>query len=318
MKPHLLRLALSAVCLWTASPTPAQDPPQGESAAVGEEKKPQDPQKPGEQDPAKPPSPFAKLTFESGRVHVKGDIATLDLPAGWQYLQQQQARFVVEQVWGNPPRPSTLGLVAPPGFQEMQSDWAIIVSFEEEGYVKDDDAGSIDYSELLSTMQKGATEANTERKKQGYPTLDIVGWAEQPHYDATEKKLYWAKSLRFEGEPGLTLNYDVRVLGRRGVLVMQAVASVDDLQTVAAGCKQVLAGTEFATGHRYSDFDGNIDKVAAYGIGGLIAGKILLKAGLLKLLLKPLLIGGALIIGLFAKLLGGKKAKAEGPARDTA
>ncbi len=31
----------------------------------------------------------------------------------------------------------------------------------------------------------------------------------------------------------------------------------------------------------YGDFDSNIDKVAAYGIGGLVAGKLAAKVGLL-------------------------------------
>src|SRR5262249_33465184 len=104
-----------------------------------------------------------------------------------------------------------------------------------------------------------------------------------------------------------TLNYDVRILGRRGVLVLTAVADEEELATVAQGCKAILAGTQFVSGQRYEDFDSGLDKVAAYGIGGLIAGKLLLKVGFFKLLLKPLLVVGALAVGGVAKLLGRKK-----------
>jgi hypothetical protein len=47
--------------------------------------------------------------------------------------------------------------------------------------------------------------------------------------------------------------------------------------------------------------------VAAYGIGGLIAGKLLLKGGILKALLKPLIAVGVLVAGGLVKAFGRKK-----------
>ena len=41
----------------------------------------------------------------------------------------------------------------------------------------------------------------------------------------------------------------------------------------------------FTEGNRYADFKPGIDKVAAVGIGGLIAGKVIAKTGLLVTLL---------------------------------
>ncbi|MEI9946724.1 MAG: DUF2167 domain-containing protein [Chitinophagaceae bacterium] len=40
-----------------------------------------------------------------------------------------------------------------------------------------------------------------------------------------------------------------------------------------------MAIAEFTDGNRYADFNDNTDKVAAYTVGGLVAGKILLKIG---------------------------------------
>ncbi|MCA8968430.1 MAG: DUF2167 domain-containing protein [Planctomycetes bacterium] len=248
------------------------------------------------------------ITIETGKVKVR-DHATIDLPDGWGYLQTKDARFVVEKVWGNPPDAGVLGLVIP-SMSKDPREWAygIITSFEDEGYVKDDDAKDTDYDALLADMQEGMKESNKQRKKAGYGTVDLVGWAERPHYDSAQKKLYWAKTLRFDDEPSTVLNYDVRILGRHGYLVLQAVAQSDQLTEVAEGSKAVLARTEFVDGKRYEDFDSSIDKVAAYGIGGLIAGKVLLKAGILKVLLKPLLIVGAVVVAAAAKLFGKKKA----------
>lgn len=39
-------------------------------------------------------------------------------------------------------------------------------------------------------------------------------------------------------------------------------------------------------GQRYNDFSAGIDEVAAYGIGGLVAGKVLAKVGFFAIILK--------------------------------
>ena len=72
----------------------------------------------------------------------------------------------------------------------------------------------------------------------------------------------------------------MRILGREGVLVLNLVATMPQLQEIEAAIPTVLAMTNFNPGYRYSDFDPGVDKVAAYGIGALIAGKLAAKAGL--------------------------------------
>ena len=265
------------------------------------------------QDPQAPTSGGSdrELGFEKGRIDVSNGLATIDLPEGWSYLQRADARFVVEELWGNPPDTSVVGLVSP---DAEDANWAIIVSVENEGHVDDSDVNDLDYDELLESMQDDSEESNDARKEAGYETVELVGWAEAPHYDAAEKKLYWAKQLRFEGSPSDTLNYDVRVLGRDEVLVLSAVGDMSDLAAVAAGAKEILAVTQFTEGNRYSDFDPKIDKVAAYGIGGLIAGKVLAKAGLFAVIAKAwkLIVIAIAAVGVgVAKLFRGGAAKAE-------
>jgi uncharacterized protein DUF2167 len=68
--------------------------------------------------------------------------------------------------------------------------------------------------------------------------------------------------LSFGGETEHTLNYDIRALGRRGVLSLNAVASMDQLQAVEKDMKQVLSFVEFNDGHRYNDYVAGADKVA--------------------------------------------------------
>ena len=75
------------------------------------------------------------------------------------------------------------------------------------------------------TVGSGSLAANEEREKQGFERVTLIGWAEPPSYDAAAHKLYWAKELAFADNPDHTLNYNIRVLGRRGVLVLNAYAS---------------------------------------------------------------------------------------------
>ena len=65
--------------------------------------------------------------------------------------------------------------------------------------------------------------------------------------------------------------------------------------------EKIYALVEFEDGHRYSDFNPDIDTVAAYGIGGLIAGKVAMKAGLFVLLAKGWKI---LVVGVIALVAG--------------
>ena len=102
---------------------------------------------------------------------------------------------------------------------------------------------------------------------------------------------------------------------------MIAVGGVDQLAVIAQGAKSVIPGTEFTPGNRYEEFDSGVDKVAAYGIGGLIAGGILAKAGLFKVIglffvkfAKPLIIAGVALVALLVRMFGMKKKDASSPS----
>jgi uncharacterized membrane-anchored protein len=160
-------------------------------------------------------------------------------------------------------------------------------------------------------MKAGVAESNKLRQEKGYPTVDLLGWAAPPHYDAESHKLYWAKKLKFEGEEGETLNYSIRMLGRKGVLELNAIASVDQFSQIDAQTPQILGMVDFKEGSRYADFDPKVDKVAEYGIATLVAGGALAlaaKAGFFKVLLVGLLAAKKfVIIGVIAAVAAVKK-----------
>jgi len=251
------------------------------------------------------------LPTKTGTVAIEGGNATMTLPDGYHYLAKTEAQFWLSEIWGNPKLDSVLGLVLPSTPLEAldaedSEGFGIVLRYDDMGHVDDDDAADADYAAILTDMQKDTVEANAQRKAAGFPEVQLLGWAEPPRYDAAAKKIYWAKRLKFDGHDAEQLNYDVRILGRKGVLVMSAVADATALTRVTEAARALLDKTEFDAGHRYADFDSKLDTVAAVGVGGLVAGKALAKAGVLKALAKPLLLVGAAVVSLVAKLFGKK------------
>ncbi|WP_207885058.1 DUF2167 domain-containing protein [Pseudomonas sp. 30_B] len=259
----------------------------------------------GSDEEMSPETFVASLHFQKGKVVVGDNLATFDLPENFVFLDGKDSERVLE-AWGNPPSSEPpLGMLMPAGVSPFEpAAWAVTVQYEESGYVSDEDAGKIDYAEMLKEMQDDLREANPEREKQGFEAIQLIGWAAPPHYDAAEKKLYWAKELKFGDSKEHTLNYNIRVLGRKGVLVLNFVAGMEQLPEIEQNVGKVLAMTEFNPGSRYVDFNPSMDKVAAYGLGALIAGKVAAKAGLFAtalILLKKLWIVPALAIGWIAR-----------------
>jgi uncharacterized membrane-anchored protein len=260
----------------------------------------------------------AKLGYQTGTVTLRGGMATLRLPESFRLLGPEGSRRLLTEGWGNPARSaqSVLGMLVPAAESPLSPDgWGIVITYEEEGYVNDSDAASLDYGKLLEEMQESTVAANKAREKQGFEPVTLVGWAEPPHYDRAAHKVYWAKELAFGSDSDHTLNYSIRVLGRRGVLVLNAVAAMDQLSAIRDETQAVLAAVEFNEGHRYSDYLPGTDKAAAYGLTGLIIGATAAKAGFFKVLIAALLaFKKALVVGFIAlvsaiKGLFGKRAK---------
>lgn len=222
----------------------------------------------------------------------------LNIPKGFYYLSADHARRVVVDAWGNPPATgeNILGMILPSSKSPIEDTWGAIITFDEDGYVSDEDAAKIDYSDLLKEMQTAIAQDSEERVKQGFGSIRLVGWASPPYYDPATHKLHWAKELEFDASPQHTLNYDVRALGRKGVLKMNFVAGMQQLTEIKSVIPAVMGMPEFVVGSRYEDYVPGTDKVAAYGLGALIAGKLASKAGLLVLALAFLKKGWILIV----------------------
>jgi uncharacterized membrane-anchored protein len=233
------------------------------------------------------------INHRTGQIDIAKGAVSLSVPAGFYYLDRTDGRKVLEEVWGNPPDDSIEGMIFKEGTSAFEeNNWGVVLTYADSGYVSDEDAHKINFDDLLRDMKEGQKEENEARVREKYPTIELVGWATKPHYDAATHKVYWAKDLIFDADPVHTLNYSARVLGRKGVLELNFVASMEQLQSVEAASTEVIAIPQFKEGFRYEDFDAKSDKKADYGIAGLIAGGA---AGGLLLAKKTGLIGLALI-----------------------
>lgn len=267
---------------------------------------------------------YESLNRRTGRIDILGGKVALTVPETHYFVGKEDARRVIVDVWGNPPNAAegVEGMIFERDANPMLDGWGAVVEYRADGHVADNDAATIDYGKLLADMQRDAGEENKARKDAGYEPVDIVGWAETPHYDQASHKLYWAKALQFGGVPSQTLNYDIRALGRDGVLVISFVADMDALPAIRTAAPTVLAMPQFASGARYEDYKEGVDKKAAYGIAGLIAGgaavALVKKAGLLGLILafgKKFIVliaaGAAGLFGSIGRMFGKKKDPAE-------
>lgn len=247
-----------------------------------------------------------KLQRQTGVVSLPGVGAKLSLGQDYYFLNAADSRKVLVEGWGNPPDSAdgVLGMIFPTRFKPLDAAaWGAVVSYEDVGYVADKDARDTDYDKLLDDLRKTEGDDNQAREKAGFGAVHLVGWAERPTYDAARHVVIWARDLKFAGSEHDTLNYDIRVLGRRGVLSLNVVSSLSDLAEVKAAAGQISGAAAFERGSAYADYQKGGDKVAEYGVAGLIAAGVgavaVKKLGLLAILVLFLKKGAVLLVAAF-------------------
>lgn len=227
------------------------------------------------------------LQYQYGEISLGDGLAKIKVPEGFKYLDAEQSEYVLTELWGNPASGTTMGMLVPKDKGVLDDDaWVFDIEFDEIGYVEDKDAEDIDYAELLTTMKDDMIAGNEERVANGYEKIQLIGWASEPYYDQESKILHWAKEVKFGEAETNTLNYNVRILGRKGVLMLNAIANMESLPEVKQNIPLITSSVSFEQGHSYFDFNPDVDEVASWTIGGLVAGKVLTKVGFFALLLK--------------------------------
>ncbi len=206
-----------------------------------------------------------------------GGIATVGVPEGFIFAGPDDTRELMEMMQ-NPTDGTEKGFIAP-----ADSEWFVVFEFDAIGYVKDDEKAALEADAILESLRAGQTAGNEARKQRGWETLEITGWMDPPHYDAESNNLEWATKLRSSNGTE-NVNYNSRLLGRRGVMSATLVGSEQDVRGSLPAFKAILVGHQYVTGQTYAEFRSG-DKLAQYGLTALITGgaaAVALKTGLLQ------------------------------------
>ena len=192
-----------------------------------------------------------------------GSIAQIEVPAGFSFLDGKATRAIMKAS-GEPTSGRELGLLMP-----TNEHWSVIFEFSDIGYIKDAEKEKLDPDALLKSIKEGTDAANEERKRTGNPPLIVVGWEQPPKYDEQTHNLEWAVRATSEGQP--ILNYNTRLLGRKGVMEAVLIVEPDKLPATLPQFKGLLAEYKYQAGENYAEYHPG-DKLAKYGLAALITG----------------------------------------------
>lgn len=257
----------------------------------------------------------ASQALKAGPVDIPlAGQATLRLPAGYGFIPEAQAANLMTAM-GNRVGDSLQGLIVPANAEDDGS-WFVVVSYDESGYIKDDDARTWDADDLLNNIRSGTEESNSDRRSRGIPEIEVTGWVEKPQYDEANHRLVWSLGSRQKGDTGsgdAGVNYNTLALGREGYLSLNLVTGLAQVEQLKPVARTLLASLDFDQGKRYADFNADTDKVAEYGLAALVAGVAAKKLGMFALAAAFVakfakVIGVAVVVGLASlkKLFGGK------------
>lgn len=210
-------------------------------------------------DTEKPPTGVTK-----GPALAKlGGIGELSVPAGYIFLDAKLTRAMLKRN-GEPTSGHELGFLRP-----TNAHWSVFFEFSEIGYIKDAEKEKLNPDELLDDIKKGTESANKQREAAGNPPLVVVGWDQPPQYNAETHNLEWAVRATCEGKP--LLNYNTRLLGRKGVMEVVLICDPEELPATLPDFRKVLADCKYRTGETYAEYRPG-DKVAKYGLAALVVG----------------------------------------------
>ncbi len=229
-----------------------------------------------------------------------GDLAQVKLNESHIFANAEDTRKINEYL-GEPTDENDLGLIAP---NAEEFNWTIMFSYDDIGYVRDDEKADLDADAILKSIKEATDEANKTRIKNGVPAVNVVGWYEEPNYNSTTHNLTWAVIGEDANDHSRIINYNTRLLGRGGVMSATLITDIDKLDLYKSEAQTVISNFAWKPGKSYAEWKSG-DKVAEIGLTALIAGgagAVAAKTGLLSKLWYVIVAGAAAIAGFFRKI----------------
>lgn len=272
MKRAFLRAALAAMlCLASGAAIAEQAPyPKDEAARTKE---------------------LDELNWLSGAdgYQVEASHSTVKPPAGFSTLLGKDAQRYEYLINGVEFAHTEIVMYSPTDHVE------VAIEFLPEGFVKDNDWSDIDPDDFLKQLIDRQRKANKVRAANGQAPFDIIGWLEKPSYDEATHTAHYVLELSNDQEHWP--NPVAVKLGREGY---HKFIWVGDMEQYKKDGPQVLAAVldshSYDEGYRYADHKAG-DKIAAYGIAGLVAAVAGVKLG------KGLLAGALAFVAIAGKKL---------------
>lgn len=267
-RPRLWFCHLLLCALLVAAPAWAQQAPTSEDARVQEAR-------------------AAWQAATTAATRGPSDVALLDeahlqLPRDMIFVPPLQATRLL-RAWGNKISLDPLGLIIGTRHEDQ---WAIVLRFVKEGYIKDDDARDWNASDMLKNIRDGNDESNKDRVSRGFPEIEIIGWIAPPAYDSDTHRLVSSLAIRHKGaadDAVQGVNYVTYALGRNGYFSLDMLTNRTNVTHDRTAAALVLSNLDYNEGRRYSDFNAGTDHVAEYGLAALVGVVAAKKLGLLAL-----------------------------------
>ena len=252
---------------------------------------------------------FPEIEWVEGPAIVDlGDVAEIELGDDYVFLDGEDTREVLEYM--GEADPLAVGAVAP---KAENQDWSIIFSYDPIGYVKEDEKESLDSQAILQSIKEATEEANKMRIERGFPALNVIGWYEEPHYDADSHNLVWTVLCEEADTQIQLVNYNIRLLGRHGVMQVILVSDPATVATTRACLDDIIAHFSWKQGESYGAWVAG-DKVAEIGLTALIVGgAAAAAAGLLGKIWKFLVAGIAALVAAIGRLIRRSRGKRKVP-----
>ena len=187
----------------------------------------------------------------------------------------------------------------------------VFLDYRDDGYVKLDDWKNVNSNNLLSELREIAKANAIYLKEKNLDYVNKIDWIYKPTLNQENKSVSYSYKVDWNSGQKSMESKNL-ILGKKGYLESAFVVAYKkdiDLKYESDFSKDFVNGVIFNEGFKHSDYKPG-DKIAAAGIGGLVAGslgvKVLAKTGLLAKLLKFWWILLA-PLAFFGKFLSGKK-----------
>ena len=155
----------------------------------------------------------------------------------------------------------------------------VYLDYINDGYVKLDDWKSVDPKNLLFQLREVAKSNATYLKGKNLDYVNRIDWIYKPTLNEKNKSVSYSYKVDWNSGQKSMESKNL-ILGKKGYLESAFVVSYKkdmDLKYESDFSKDFVNGVVFDDGYKHADYKSG-DKIAAVGIGGLVAGSLGVKA----------------------------------------